>query len=155
MDAPVVSHRQVPITVEVPQIQSLGRVHDAPVSVQRQIPMIGKEQKTADVQQTQCMDKVVDMPVAMPQQTPVIQRVQKMVEVPQILFIDKLVDALVSMQRQVQVQEQIDAGVNLNITGVMPPHRKRKGSGIFLSHRLKAGMTEKVRVMAATMRPSL
>ena len=83
---------------------------------------------------------------------PLIQRVQKMVEVPQIQFIDLVVDALVSMQRQVQVQEQSDdtmaavtTGVNLNTSGATAPHRKRKGSDIFQSHRLKAGMKERER----------
>ena len=48
-----------------------------------------------------------------------------------------------NMQRQITGQEQIDAGVSLNITGAMTPYRKRKGSGIFQSHRMKAGMKEK------------
>ena len=52
-----------------------------------------------------------------------------MVEVPQIQFVDKLFDALVSMQRQIPVLGQIDAGVSLDITGAMTPHRKRKGVG--------------------------
>ena len=58
------------------------------------------------------------------------------------------------MQRHVQVQEQGDdttadtmaavtTGVNLNTSGAMAPHRKRKGSDIFQSPRLKAGMKEK------------
>ena len=38
-----------------------------------------------------------------------------------------------SVQRQILVEDKIDAGVNQNITGAMTPHRKRKGSGIFLS----------------------
>ena len=77
-----------------------------------------------------------------------------MVEVPQIQFIDKVIDAPVSMQREVQVQEQSDdtvadtmaaitTGVSLNTSGAMAPHRKRKGSDIFQSHRLKAGMKER------------
>ena len=77
-----------------------------------------------------------------------------MVEVPQIQFIDKVVDAPVSMQREVQVQEQSDdtmadtmaaitTGVSLNTSVAMAPHRKRKGSDIFLSPRLKAGMKER------------
>ena len=47
------------------------------------------------------------------------------------------------MQRQITVQEQIGAGVSLDITGAMTQYRKRKGSSIFQSHRLKAGMKEK------------
>ena len=41
------------------------------------------------------------------------------------------------------MQEQIDVGVNLNITGAVAPHRERKGSGVFQSPRLKAGVKEK------------
>ena len=41
------------------------------------------------------------------------------------------------------MQEQTDAGVNFNITGAMAPHRKRNGSGVFQSPRLKAGVKEK------------
>ena len=77
--------------------------------------------------------------------TRMIQRVQKMVEVPQIQFIDKVVDALVSMQRQVRGQEQSDDTTDdvTTSSGAMAPHRKRKGSEIFQSHRLKAGMKER------------
>ena len=90
------------------------------------------------------------VPVMLRRQIPLVQKIQKMVEVPQIQFIDKVVDAPVSMQREVQVQEQSDdtmaavtTGVYPNTSGAMAPHRKRKGSDIFQSPRLKAGMKER------------
>ena len=121
------------------------------------------EQKTTDVPRIRCFEPLVDVPVVTQQtaeipvvmlkQLPVMMRrqiplVQKMVEVPQIQHIDNVVDAPVSMQREVQVQEQSDGhgvttGVSLNTSVAMAPHRKRKGSDIFLSPRLKAGMKER------------
>ena len=112
-----------------------------------------------DVPQIQCLEPLADVPVVTQQtaEIPVVmllvQRIQKMVEVPQIQVIDKVVDAPVSMQREFQAQEQSDdimadtmaaiiTGVSLNTSGAMAPHRKRKGSDIFQSPRLKAGMKE-------------
>ena len=134
---------------------------------QRQTPTIQTEQKTTDVPQIQCFESLVDVPVVtqqtaeipvvmlkqvpvtMRRQIPLVQKIQKMVEVLQIQYIDKVVDAPVSMQREVQAQEQSDGspgvttGVSLNTSVEMAPHRKRKGSDIFLSPRLKAGMKER------------
>ena len=120
--------------------------------MQRHDPICHTVQKTTEA--PQCIDKAEDMPGLMQRQIPLVQRLQKMVEVPQIQFIDKVIDAPVNMQRQVQVQEQSDdtmtdtmaavtTGVNPNTSGAMAPHRKRKGSDIFQSHRLKAGMKER------------
>ena len=109
----------------------------------RQTPAIQSAHKTVETPQIQFIGSVVDVPVMAQRQVLSVQSVQKMVEVPQIHFIDKSVDAPVNMQRQITGQEQIDAGVNLNISGAITPHRWRKGSGIFHSHRLKAGMKEK------------
>ena len=152
-------------TEEIPQVRHIDKVVGGPYVNQRQTPTIQTEQKTIDVPQIQCLEPLVDVPVVtqqtaeipvvMLEQVPVIvrrqitlfQKIQKMVEVPQIQFIDKVIDAPVSMQREVQVQEQSDdtmaavtTGVNPNTSGAMAPHRKRKGSYIFQSHRLKAGM---------------
>ena len=90
-----------------------------------------------------CIYKAEDTPGLMQRQIPLVQRVN-----------DKVVDAPVSMQRQVQVQEESDdttadtmaavtIGVNLNTSAAMAPHRKRKGSDIFQSSLLKAGMKER------------
>ena len=161
--------QKVPKSVEVPQVQHIDRIMYLPGVKRHQEPTFQTEQKTADVPEAQNLDQEIDMhvetqqqlstlhidtavdvPVMAHRQVPLIQRVQKIVEVPQIQFIDKVVDALVSMQRQFRGQEQSDdtkddvtTRVNLNTSGALAPHRKRKGPDIFQSHRLKAGMKER------------
>ena len=172
-DSPVAQQSLLPTaqtvqkTEEIPQIRHIDKVVGVPVVDQLQTPTIHTEQKTTDVPQIQCFEPLVDVhvvtqqtaeipvvmlkqvPVMMRRRIPLVQKIQKMVEVRQIQFIDKVVDALVSMQREVQVQEQSDGshgvttGVSMNTPVAKAPHRKRKGSDIFLSPRLKAGMKER------------
>ena len=57
-------------TVEVAQVQHIGKVVDVPIVMQRQVPTIQTVQKT-EVPQVQ-FDRVVDVPVVLQRQGPTI-----------------------------------------------------------------------------------
>ena len=62
---------------------------DAPVIVQRQVPIVRKVQKTVEVLQAQSTDEVVDTPMIMQRQVQAIQVAQKTVKDPQTQSIVK------------------------------------------------------------------
>ena len=62
--------------------QFIDKTVDAPVIVQRQVPIVRKVQKTVEVLQAQSTDEVVDTPVIMQRQVQAIQVAQKIITSP-------------------------------------------------------------------------
>ena len=86
MDEPVVLQRQAPMiqkvlkTVEVPQVQYIGKIGDVPVVRQGQVPTFRTLQRTVEVPQVQFPDRVVGVPVAFQRQVPQEQILERIVE---------------------------------------------------------------------------
>ena len=116
--------------------------------MQRQTPMTQKVPKTVENPPVWFINRVVDVPVVVRRHVPFFMRVQKTVEVPQIQFIDKVVDAPVNMQLAPGMDHVASTLAAENITSATavtdivadPSCRKRKGSDITQSPRMKAVM---------------
>ena len=63
-------------TVEVPQMQYIGKINDVSVVLQYQVPTIRTVQRTVEVPQVRSLDRVADVPVATQRRIPTIQTAQ-------------------------------------------------------------------------------
>ena len=99
LDVPVALQWQVPMvqkvqkTVEVPQVQYIGKIGDVSVVTQGQVPTIQTVQRTVGVPQVQFPDRVVDVPVALQTQVPVTM--QEIMEISQLLPQEHILERIV------------------------------------------------------------
>ena len=77
-------------TMEVPLLQSINKVVDAPVVVQRKVHVNQNVQKTIEDIQLQYTDGVVDVPVVLVVQIPQVEVVAETVEIPRLWIVEKI-----------------------------------------------------------------
>ena len=77
-------------TMEVPLLQSINKVVDAPVVVQRKVHVNQNVQKTIEDIQLQYTDGMVDVPVVLVVQIPQVQVVAETVEIPRLRIVEKI-----------------------------------------------------------------
>ena len=77
--------------IDVPLLQFINKVVDAPVVAQRQVHVNQNVQKTTEIPQLQCTDDVVDVPVVSVVQAPLVLFVAETAEIPQLPLGEKIV----------------------------------------------------------------
>ena len=78
--------------MEVPLLQSINKVVDSPVAVQRKVHVNQNVQKTVEDIQLQYTDGMVDAPVVLVVQIPQVQVVAETIEIPRLRIDDKIID---------------------------------------------------------------
>ena len=131
-----VASEKVQKTVEVPQVQYIDKIADAPVVMQGQVPTIQTVQKIVEVLQVQFIDRVLDVPVvtqrreipSKPQGKIHERIVEEIIEV----SVSRVMEKIILVVKHIP-QERVQNGTEEQIVDVpVPQCRKETGEVIQL-----------------------